>query len=168
MMLNKISSKVLKFVYFSIFIIVFLSCNSDNEYDLLWKTAQEDYSNKDFNSCLVNINTIITDNEYFGDLKPESLFLASEIYLNEYKENDIAITFLDKIINNYPNHLMAKRSLFTKAYIHANYIESFSEAIALYNQFIVLYPEDDLISSVQYELEELKKHESTIFNLINN
>ncbi len=168
MMLNKISTLVRKYIFLSIFLIVLLSCNSDKKYDLLWNTAQENYSSKDFNSCLVNLNTIIVDNEYNGELKPQALFLASEIYLNEFKENDISISFLDNIIDNHPNHPMAKRSLFTKAYINANYIEAFTEAVSLYSQFLVMYPDDDLISSVQYELAELKKYESTISNLINN
>lgn len=153
------------FLFFSL-LILSSSCESKKNYELEWNDAQADYSNKDFNSCLVNLNIILSDDNYTGDLKPRALFLVSEVYLNEFKENDISITFLNKIINHYPDHEMAKRALFTKAYINANYIESFTEAVELYNQFLTLYPNDDLILSVQYELDELKKYESKISDLI--
>ena len=167
-MQSKILIKFKKSIFLGFFSIFLLTCNSTKQQDILWSTAQERYSNKDFNNCLVNLNLIIIDDNYKGELKAQALFLASEIYLNEFKENDIAISFLDRIIDNYPKHPMAKRSLFTKAYINANYIESYTSAISLYNKFLIMYPHDDLISSVKYELAELEKHESTISNLINN
>ena len=167
-MQSKILTKFKRYIFLGFFFIFLLSCNSTNQQDILWSNAQESYSSKDFNNCLVNLNLIIIDDNYNGELKAKALFLASEIYLNEFKENDIAISFLDRIIDNYPKHPMAKRSLFTKAYINANYIESYTVAVSLYNKFLNMYPNDDLISSVKYELAELEKHESTISNLINN
>ena len=95
------------------------------------------------------------------------MFLISEIYLNEYKNYDITVEFLNKILLDYPDSDLAKRSLFTKAYINSNYIQSFTDARELYNQFLEKYPNDDLVPSVEYELSELDKHNTTIQNLLN-
>jgi len=68
---------------------------------------------------------------------------------------------------DYPDSDLAKRSLFTKAYINSNYIQSYTVAKELYNQFLSKYPDDDLVPSVKYELDELNKHSDTIKNLLN-
>ena len=148
--------------------LIFFSCNNDNiSISNKWNNAQEYYANKEYDKCLVSLNEILNSSDHINDFKAKSLFLISEIYLNEYKEYDLSISFLDKILIDFPVHKLAKRSLFTKAYINANYIESFSEAIILYNLFIDKYPNDELVSSVKYELNELEKYNETINSLMN-
>ena len=156
----------------SIFLILtlfFISCSNDDikPVNEVWSKAQEYYENKDYNNSLVLLHQIVENQSYDDNFKAKSLFLISEIYLNEYKEYNISISFLNKILDNYPNHELAKRSLFTIAYINANYIEAFTEAVNLYNQFIEKYPSDELVSSVKYELDELDKYNETINSLIN-
>ena len=148
-----------------LFFFLFISCN--NNQDLTnWENAQSLYNNQDFNNCLVVLHDIVnsSNNE---DYITKSLFLISEIYLNEFKNYDITIEFLNKILWDYPNSDLAKRSLFTKAYINSNYIQSYTIAQELYNQFLSKYPEDDLVPSVKYELDELNKHSDTIQKLLN-
>ena len=148
-----------------LFFFLFISCN--NNQDLTnWENAQSLYNNQDFNNCLVVLHDIVnsSNNE---DYITKSLFLISEIYLNEFKNYDITIEFLNKILWDYPDSDLAKRSLFTKAYINSNYIQSYTVAQLLYNQFLSKYPEDDLVPSVKYELDELSKHSDTIQKLLN-
>ena len=149
-------------ILFSLFIF---SCKDNNDI-VSWEKAQEFYINNDFNSCLVELSNIVENskNEIYVT---KSLFLISEIYLNEFKNYDITIEFLNKILWDYPDSELAKRSLFTKAYINSNYIQSFTVARELYNQFLEKYPNDDLVPSVEYELSELDKHNNTIQNLLN-
>ena len=142
-----------------------LSCNSSDDSDN-WEKAQQLYNDKEFNNCLVLLNNIVNTSSS-SDYITKSLFLISEIYLNEFKNYDITIEFLNKIIWDYPSSDLAKRSLFTKAYINSNYIQSYTESRELYNQFLLKYPSDDLVPSVEYELKELEKHNSTIQNLLN-
>ena len=158
----------MKIIFSSIlftFIIFIVSCNKETVDDNLWSESQNLYTQKDYNNCVVKLTKIINNNN--SAYAPKALFLISEIYLNEYEEYDISISYLDRIINQYPDIELAKRSLFTKAYIKANYIESYTEAIDLYNDFINKYPQDDLISSIKYELNELKKYETKINQMIN-
>ena len=145
--------------------LLFFSCNNDKDIDK-WNKAQILYNSKDFNNCLVELNEIVKSSKN-EEYLTKSLFLISEIYLNEFKNYDITIEFLNRILWNYPSSDLAKRSLFTKAYINSNYIQSYTVAKELYNQFLSKYPNDDLVPSVKYELEELEKHTSTIQKLLN-
>ncbi|MAX29624.1 MAG: hypothetical protein CMG14_01620 [Candidatus Marinimicrobia bacterium] len=149
----------------TLFLFLFISCNNNEDLNN-WENAQNLYNNQDFNNCLVALHHIVnsSDNE---DYITKSLFLISEIYLNEFKNYDITIEFLNKILWDYPDSELAKRSLFTKAYINSNYIQSYTIAQELYNQFLSKYPEDDLVPSVKYELDELNKHSDTIQKLLN-
>jgi len=147
------------------FFLIFSCKNSSNNSENIWNESQRLYSIKDYNNCIVLLTSILDNNN--EEFKPKALFLISEIYLNEYQEYDISISFLDLIIDKYQDNDLAKRALFTKAYIQANYIESYSDAIDLYNTFIEKYPQDDLVSSVNYELNELNKYKTKIDQMIN-
>tara|TARA_B100000131_G_C17961739_1_gene550734 strand:+ start:293 stop:769 length:477 start_codon:yes stop_codon:yes gene_type:complete len=147
-------------------VLFVVSCSNGKDDLTKWNKAQDLYNNNDFNSCLVELHSIVESSKS-DEYITKSLFLISEIYLNEFKNYDITIEFLNEIIWNYPTSELAKRSLFTKAYINSNYIQSYTIAKELYNQFLEKYPNDDLIPSVKYELEELDKHSETIQKLLN-
>jgi hypothetical protein len=51
------------------------------------------------------------------------------------------------------------------AYIYSNYLDAFSEAMDKYDLFKEKYPNDELIPSVVFELEGLKKYQPTIDSL---
>ena len=162
---------MIKNKYFILFIYLFLliinsSCKN-NEVEKIWMKSIKNYENKDYNQCLVGLNNIIK-NHSSSNYAPDSYYLISEIYLNEYKQYDIAVEFLKTIINDYPDSEASKKSLFTLGYINANYIDSFTDAINHYNDFLLKYPNDDLIPSVEYELENLFIIQSKIDSLINS
>ena len=50
------------------------------------------------------------------------------------------------------------------ANIYNNYLEAYSDAIINYNLFKEKYPGDELIPSVEYELEGLKNIKTTILS----
>ena len=163
-----IKSKKEYFIIFSFLFSLFLhsSCENNNV-EKIWLNSINNYDNKDYNQCLVGLN-LITTNHSTSKYAPDSYYLISEIYLNEYKQYDIAIEFLEKIITDYPNSESSKKSLFTLGYINANYIDSFTDAINYYNDFLSKYPNDDLVPSVEYELENLLTVNSKIDSLINS
>ena len=51
------------------------------------------------------------------------------------------------------------------AYIYNNYLNSYSDSIDNYKLFMTKYPDDELIPSVLYELEDLLKIQDTIDSL---
>ena len=156
---------MIRIIIYSLVLFV-VSCSTGEDDLNKWNKAQDLYNSNDFNSCLVELHSIVESSKS-DEYITKSLFLISEIYLNEFKNYDITIEFLNEIIWNYPTSELAKRSLFTKAYINSNYIQSYTIAKELYNQFLEKYPNDDLIPSVKYELEELEKHSETIQKLLN-
>ena len=72
---------------------------------------------------------------------------------------------IKKVVEKYPNHEVAKKSLFMIAYIYNNYLSSYTDAIDNYTLFINKYPNDELIPSVEYELEGLFEIEGIIDSL---
>jgi len=74
------------------------------------------------------------------------------------------------VVDLYPDHEVSKKSLFMIAYIFNNYLNAYSDAIITYKLFREKYPNDELIPSVEFELEGLKDIQSTIdsLNLIVN
>ena len=151
-------------ITFLILSILFVGCNqSANERS--WSNANNYYLNKDYNKCVVELTSILNNNNS-NILVPESLFLLSEIYMNEFEEYYIGIDYLDEIINDYPDNKLSKRALFTKAYVFANYLDMYTDAINLYEKFLNLYRHDELVSSVEYELKELYKYSQKIDELL--
>ena len=56
-------------------------------------------------------------------------------------------------------------------YVYNNYLDAYSDAIEYYHLFQANYPDDELMPSVEYELESLNNIQSTIDSLnavINN
>ena len=51
---------------------------------------------------------------------------------------------------------------------YANYLDYYSDAILLYEEFKKTYPNDDLINSIDYELQNLSKFDKEIKSLLNS
>ena len=81
-----------------ILLCVITSCNKNDDLEKLWSNDMTFYEYQNYNQCLVSLDNLIE--EYpDSDYAPKSYYLISEIYLNEYKQYDIAQEFLKKIIN---------------------------------------------------------------------
>ena len=83
------------------------------------------------------------------------------------KDFEFAIEEFQKVVDSYPNHEVAKKSLFMIGYVYNNYLDAYSDAIIYYNLFKEKYPDDELIPSVEFELDGLKGIQSTIDSLNN-
>ena len=88
--------------------------------------------------------------------------------MNEYKQYDISIFYLKLILDKYPDHDLSKKSLFTLGYINANYLEAYTRATYFYNKFLTTYPDDDLVPSVKYELDNLSDLNLKVESLLKN
>jgi len=136
---------------------------SEDFYDALLLLSDKNYS-KGF-LLLENIISHHRDEE----IAAEAEYIYAEIYLNDFEEYKIATNYYTKIINNYPkSYNVVKKSMFTLAYIYANHLDYYTDAIDIYEAFKQEYPNDDLIISVNYELESLYKHDIVIKSLLNS
>ena len=146
-----------------------ITCNSFSP-EKLWKDANYMLENDKLKESVILLKKIIEDYpEHKYSVK--SQFKIAKIYLNDKKEYDIAIEEFNKVIKNYPSSQEAMNSLFMIGYIYNNNLNAYSDAIRTYNLFLKKFPDDELIPSVNYELENLKKHKNEIDslnNLINN
>ena len=156
-----------------ILLIVFigLSCNgnSNKSADQLWNDGQQFRSEGKLMESITSFKAIIKDYP-LDDLAAKAQFQIADIYLNDTKDFEFAVEEFEKVVKEYPEHEVSKKSLFMIAYIYNNYLEAYSDAILNYNLFKEKYPSDELIPSVEYELEGLKDIKTTIdsLNLIVN
>ena len=143
--------------------VLLINCNNHSP-EMLWKNAELMRSEKNLKECIINLESIV--NKYpKHDLAAKALFQKAEIYLNDVKDFDIAIEEFEKVIDLYPNHDEAKNSLFMIAYVYNNYLSSYTDAMDYYNLFMSKYPDDELIPSVEYELEGLFQIKGAIDSL---
>jgi hypothetical protein len=123
---------------------------------------------KKYEECIGKLKNIINNN--FGTPNAaKAEYMIAEIFLNDFEKYAIAANLYETIISSYPNHYAeVKKSMFTLAYIYANYLDYYTDAILIYNEFKNKYPNDDLISSIDYELQNLTKIDKEIKALLNS
>ena len=110
---------------------------------------------KKYSSAMLYIEDILASSSNI-ELKAECLYLKSEIFLNDFNDYENASIHLEDIVDNYSKTQVSKKALFSLAYLYANYLGYYTDAILLYDKFMSLYPTDDLIPSINYELEILR------------
>ena len=158
-----LKNKALLLCMFSL--ITFYSCNNDHEN--LWNEAEQLYSENDHEKSIKTLHQII--NKYpNSDYSAKAKYLLADIFLNEYNEYNIAIEYFNRVILEHPYHELSKKSLFTLGYIYGNYLDAYTDAFNTYTAFIKNYPNDPLVSSAEYEINNLKPFLDTIKKLINN
>ena len=110
---------------------------------------------KKYSSAMLYIEDILASSSNI-ELKAECLYLKSEIFLNDFNDYENASIHLEDIVDNYSKTQVSKKAVFSLAYLYANYLGYYTDAILLYDKFKKLYPSDDLIPSINYELEILR------------
>tara|TARA_B100001029_G_C15005319_1_gene420734 strand:- start:284 stop:766 length:483 start_codon:yes stop_codon:yes gene_type:complete len=106
----------------------------------------------------------------------KSNYTIAEIYLNDFRNYNISLDYFNEVISfldNYEsdreisiNNDLYKKSLFMSSYIYSNYLGMYSKGYDGYNIFLNQFPDDELIESVMYELEQLKSKESDKVKII--
>ncbi|MBI71983.1 MAG: hypothetical protein CMG61_00755 [Candidatus Marinimicrobia bacterium] len=123
---------------------------------------------KKYNTAINFLNQIKENTEDIS-IKARTDYMIAEVFLNDFKDFSVAADLYSDIIYSYPNHIIeVKKSLFTLAYIYANHLDYFSDAIFFYKKFKSNYPSDDLITSIDYELNNLSKINLELKSLLNS
>ena len=146
--------------------LYFVSCGGGSNKNAaeLWDDGQKYRSEDKLKESITSFKTIL-DKYPSDNFAAEAQFQIADIYLNDVKDFDFAIKEFQKVVELYPDHEVSKKSLFMIAYIFNNYLNAYSDAIITYKLFRKKYPNDELIPSVEYELEGLLKIEDTIDSL---
>ncbi len=146
--------------------LYFLSCGGSSNKNAaeLWNDGQKYRTEDNLKESITSYKTILE--EYPSDnYAAKAQFQIADIYLNDIKDFDFAVEEFQKVVDQYPSHEFSKKSLFMIAYIYNNYLNAYSDAIIIYKLFKDKYPNDELIPSVDFELEGLKVIQPTIDSL---
>ena len=151
-----------------LFTILFIACSSTNieSAEKLWDTAIEFRQKNDLRSSITSFKSII-QNYPNSEFSSKAQFQIADIYLNDVKDYPFAITEFETLISNHPEATLAKKSAFMIAYVYSNYLDEYSMAMEKYKLFLEKYPNDELVPSVEFELEGLRKYQPTIDSLNN-
>ena len=104
----------------------------------------------------------IVQNAPYSDYAPLALMNEARGFIKEH-ETDEAIDALDRMINNYPQSLLAPDAYLKLAQTHQKLVEgayydqgSTKEAITYYEDFLILYPNDANIPAAAKGLDQMK------------
>ena len=143
---------LIKVLIVSFLLIAGCQDNFQRDYERA-KSLSEKQQNREASVILYDI---VNSDKSQQELKYKSYFLLADIYLkmNQY-ENSINI--YKKLLEAPIENKLRKQSLFMIGYIYFNNLEMYSESILYYNQFLNEYQNDDLIASVNFELETIQE-----------
>lgn len=105
---------------------------------------------------------VIVQNAPYSDYAPLALMNEARGFLKE-RETEEAIDALDRMINNYPQSLLAPDAYLKLAQTHQKLVEgpyydqgSTNEAITYFQDFLILYPNDPNIPAAAKGLDQMK------------
>lgn len=160
-----------KFLLVSLIIIVttLAACNNDkrklkSEIDEMEKTAFTDTSGTImFETATGLVDKYIAYADQYPDEKesPEYLFKAAEISMNIGNHMQ-AIQLFDKFRERYPDHDKAPMALFFKGFVYDDRLKDLPTAEAVYDEFLVTYPNHEMADDVQAMKLHLGKSDEEI------
>ena len=101
--------------------------------------------------------TKITEKFADNELSPKSIYRMAEIYMNKMENLDMAIEAYKRVANDYSSSSYGSKGRFMAGFLLANNTNRIDEARIEYEMFIKDYPDNELISAVEFELENLGK-----------
>ena len=144
-----------------IILLLLVGCSSKKSEKELFDEAQKNLKEDKIPEAIMEFEELVSDHSE-SELAPEALSQLASIYQNKLvknlseKENlEKAVTFFKKIHDEYPESSYAPTGLFMAGFINANELKNYKEAAALYNQFLQEYPDDELATSAQSELDNM-------------
>ena len=157
----------LNFIFVSFLSIFSLSCNQNVNYSNIFELAENHRSNAEFMLCIKNLNQIINECKD-NNLRQRAQFLIADIYMNDVKNYPYALDEFRKVLSLKIDNNLNKKSLFMYSYICSNYLDMYTDAYDSYKVFLELYPNDELVPSVLYEIDQLEPMLITAKKLINS
>lgn len=104
----------------------------------------------------------IASNAPYGDYAPLSLMNIA-LVAQQLEDEDVAIDALDRIINFYPQSMLAPDAYLNLAKTYANLVQGFEydqgstrQAVSYYEDFLVLFPNSPSAGEVEANLAEME------------
>jgi len=140
--------------------VIFASCSSENEKDLMQK-AQEEIKSKNYADAVVTLEKITTDfpkKVEAGQAYVEMAKLYQGRVLKGLSEKESylkAVQYYHKVYEDYPSLEEAPGALFMCGFLQANELHDLTAAEKTYKEFLKKYPDHELAASAKSELENL-------------
>jgi len=143
--------------------LLFAACTTRNQREKLLQeitqSEKEIFSKNDVtmeeSQHLMDLYLTFADEFPQDSLSPEFLFSCANIALNTQQEK-FAITLYQRVYDGYPDHAFRPIALLHQALAYDN-MGDVEHAKPLYEQFLVLFPDNPFISDVEYLLEMVDK-----------
>ena len=140
--------------YLSFILLLFLSSCQTN-YNSMYYEAEKHRESEEYKESSVLLYKIIESTDTSDELKFKAHFLLADIYLN-LQDFELSIESYKNILSATIENKMRKKALFMIAYIYNNNLDMYSHSREYYELFKSQYSNDDLIPSVDYELEQIE------------
>lgn len=154
-----------KLAVLTIISVVFYACSSSPEDKAKSKITELENNLFSSEDMVVNrkqaselVNEYIAFADEFPDdtLSPEYIFKAADICMNILNPSK-AVWFFDRIIREYPDYRKVPESMFLKAYVYDNNMQSYDLARKLYTEFIEKYPDNEFADDAKVSIQNLGK-----------
>lgn len=153
----------INYIVLVLMIITLASCGSAREKELQQIKSVEEKTFSESGLVEANfVDELIESYESFannfpGDsLAPDYLFKAGDVAMNTNRSNK-AIMLYDRIINEYSDYRKVPEALFLKGYVYENNLGRLDKAKAIYEEFLVKYPDNDFADDAEVSLKYLGK-----------
>jgi tetratricopeptide (TPR) repeat protein len=137
----------------------------EEEKDRIKKTFMRTLSKEKFESVKQELETkyalVTYPDKMDVRLTAEEYFNKAEAAQKRRRFND-AIFYYDEVMKYHKNNKDDYKAMFMKGFLFAEELKDTEKAIALFEEFLTLYPEGDLSESAQYMLSSLKNKEDMI------
>ncbi len=147
----------IKVVFLFSFVFLFASCKAYQNNIANFERVDEFRAEEKYMETISILNSIIDSDNCSKDDISKSHFIIADILLNDFRNYDLAVNEFNKVIKIDINNEYRKKSFFMIGYIYHNNLHQFSDALLAYENFKAEYPDDELIVSVDYEIELINK-----------
>ncbi|OUW20682.1 MAG: hypothetical protein CBD21_03655 [bacterium TMED161] len=129
-------------------------CNDDKTYEILYDNSLELKNDKKLKESNMMLDYLINFDKTPQNIIIKSKFLRAQIFydLSYYVQ---AVNYFKLILKEDISSEYRKKALFMTAYIYNNNLNMYTDAINYYKTFLNEYKNDELISSVEYELGQI-------------
>lgn len=143
-----------------LFLGLLVSCGKTSDEEYLAE-AQENIKQEKVAEAIISYETLVKE---YPESKhaPEALFQIATIYQNQKVKNinredsfEKADSIFKAIVEKYPDSEKAPVALFMAGFVEANELNNYDEATKTYNLFLEIYPDHELASSANEELENM-------------
>lgn len=143
-------------IWFSIISLMIIGCEGTKTAEEYFTVAEVERNAKNIKVSLENLDNLIKHYPEHA-LAPQAQYLLGDIYMNDLRDFQNAITSYNKVLENFAGSAHEAQAQFMVGYVQANILSDFEQAKVTYEIFLEKFPDHELAPSVQFEIENLGK-----------